>query len=97
MEEHSQLREHYGGLSTDELLDISVSGGLTEVARLLLNEELATRGVTAADYVAAKAARATIDADRESNTKRFLFRVRLAIILAAVMVVVGLYIEFFYR
>ena len=96
MDEYNGLREHYQSLSTDELLDISVSGGLTDVAKRLLDEELATRGASAGDYAAAKAARATIDADREANTKRFLFRVRIAIILFVVMAVVGWCIEFFY-
>ncbi len=95
MEEDSRLREHYGALSTDELLDISVSGGLTEVAKLLLDEELARRGASAVDYAAAKAARARIDADRERNTKRFLFRIRLAIIFLVVIAMIGICIEFF--
>ena len=95
MNEYSRLRERYRSLSTDELLDINVSGGLTELAKPILDQELATRGASAPDYAAARVARAIIDADRESNTKRFLVRVYLGIAVAVVMIVVGLWIEFF--
>ena len=94
MEQGSLLREHYRALLTDELLDISVSGQLTETAKLLLDEELVRRGVNAADYAHARGARATIDTDRELNRRRFLFRVRLVIIVLVLMAIVGIWIEF---
>ena len=44
-----ELRERYRRLSADELLAIRVSGGLTERARELIEEELRKRGVTEED------------------------------------------------
>jgi len=48
-----ELREHYRRLSTDELIDIRVSGDLTVLARGLIEEELSRRGVTEEDIAQA--------------------------------------------
>jgi len=58
----SQLRETYAREETENLVELSVRGGLTEVAERVLQEELAHRNVTSADITVEEQRLADVEA-----------------------------------
>jgi len=58
----AQLRETYAREETENLVELSVRGGLTEVAERVLREELAHRNVSSADIVVEEQRQANVAA-----------------------------------
>lgn len=76
-----ELRERYAGLDTDELLNIKVSSDLTEVAAILLDEELSTRNVKETDYKEAKEINEYLEIKRDEDKNKMKRRLKRMLIL----------------
>ena len=65
-----QLREHYAKLSDDELVAIYAGSDLTEIARSMIETEIALRGISRDDVIAAKSAATGLEEVREAGRRR---------------------------
>ena len=82
-----ELRERYAGLDTDELLNIKVSSDLTEVAAILLDEELSTRNVKETDYKEAKEINEYLEIKRDEDKNKMKRRLKRMLILWGIVLV----------
>jgi len=90
---YKDLRERYRNSTTDELLQIKISGDLTDTAKSLLEEELSTRKATPEDIQYAHDVEKVLRADRESVKKDMPRRVRRLLIILMLLAMMAIYFE----
>ena len=92
---HHQLKETYEDLSTDELLHINASSELTEMAALLLKDELKKRNISSEDYNIANRDAQYIKAERDNQKKSMVRRIQIHFIFLAILLTIGIYYSYF--
>jgi predicted HTH domain antitoxin len=93
---HQELKEKYEELSTDQLLHIKVTSELTDMAQMLLDDELKKRDVSVEDYNIAVRDANIIQADRDSQKKNIKRKIQFHFIYLFIILVVGLYYSYFH-
>lgn len=91
---HQELKDRYEDLSTDELLHIKITSELTEIATLLLDDELKKRNVGNEDYKIATRDANYIQAGRDDQKSSLKRRFHLGLIYLFMLLVVGSYYYF---
>ena len=91
---YENLREHYSQMDTDTLLNIKVSGELTDEAQLALDAELNERNVSEDDMRGADESNQILVHEREKlvNQMKRRFRRQMIIVGSIVLVSVIYYV-----
>jgi hypothetical protein len=88
---HQELKDKYEELSTDQLLQIKVTSELTEIATLLLDDELKKRNIGNEDYKIATHDANYIQAGRNDQKRSLKRRFQFGLIYLFMLLVVGIY------
>ncbi len=92
---HQELKDKYEELSTDQLLQIKVTSEITEIATLLLDDELKKRNVSVEDCNIATRDASYIQAGRDDQKRSLKRRFQFGLIYLFMLLFVGIYYSYF--